>query len=150
MILKQWKTLEKCRKLGDTRGYLFVRDGNLYAGNNYAVVKLYGAARLTGVENGENAHISVELYPKKPTDAVNIVCGDTVDNLLNIDKVFTVGKDDISRPVNPDYLKIMTEVAKNFGWYMHVTGVGDAMHGTFVDKGGFVHGDFVIMGVRLA
>lgn len=149
MNLKQWKTLEKCRKLGNAGGYLFVRDNNLYAGNNYAGIRLYSADMLTGAVKGTNAGISVELYPKKTSDKVEIKCGVSVENLRNIDKVFAGGEDEVSRPVNPDFLKMMTEVAKNFEWFVHVTGVGNAMHGTFVDKGGFVHGDFVIMGVRL-
>lgn len=50
MNLKQWKTLEKCRKLGDASGYCFVRGNYLYAGNNYAAVRLHNADTLTGVD----------------------------------------------------------------------------------------------------
>lgn len=150
MNLKQWKTLEKCRKLGDASGYCFVRDNYLYAGNNYAAVRLRNADTLTGVAIDENAEIYTELYPKKTSDKVEISCGASVENLRVIDKVFEFKNDDMSRCVNPDYLKTMMDVAKAFSWLVHITGVDAITHGCFVSKSGVIHGDFVVMGVRLA
>ena len=149
MLLKQWKTLEKCRKLGDAGGFCFVRDNYLYSGNNYAAVRLHNADMLTGAAIDENAQISVGSYPKKSSESVNIIYGDRVENLLGIDKVFALKYNEMSRCVNPDYLKMMMDVAKAFSWLVHIKGVEDAIHGCFVTKSGAIQGDFVIMGVRL-
>lgn len=64
MNLKQWKTIEKCRKLGNAGGFCFVRDNYLYAGNNYAAVRLRNADTLTGAAIDANAEIYTESYPK--------------------------------------------------------------------------------------
>lgn len=149
MLLKQWKTLEKGRKLGDAGGFCFVRDNYLYVGNNYAAVRLHNADALTGTAIDANSHISVELYPKKPSDKVDIVCGDAVNNLRTINEIFVPKNDGLLRCVNPDYLKIMMDVAKSFGWYARISAVDSATYGEFVDRKYVVHGQFVIMGVRL-
>lgn len=150
MILKQWKTLEKCRKLGDAGGFCFVRDNYLYVGNNYAAVRLHNADTLTGAAIHANAEIYVDSFPKKTSDKVEISYGASVENLRTIDKIFELKNDEISRCVNPDYLKQMADVAKAFNWYVHITGIGAGAHGVFVTRRGVIQGDFVVMGVRLA
>lgn len=149
MQLKQWKMLEKCRKLGNAGGYCFVRCNYLYAGNNYAAVRLHNADTLTGAAIDANAEISVETYPKKLSDPVTIGYGGGRENLRTIDKIFEPKNDQLSRCVNPDYLKTMMDVAKAFNWYVHITGVDIATRGVFVDRKCVIHGDFLVMGVRL-
>lgn len=150
MNLKQWKTIEKCRKLGNGGGFCFVRDNYLYAGNNYAAVRLRNVDTLTGAAIDANAEIYTESYPKKTSDKVEISCGDSVENLRTIDKVFELKNSEMSRCVNPDFLKTMMDVAKAFNWLVHITGVEDATHGCFVTRSGVIQGDFIIMGGRLA
>lgn len=149
MNLKQWKTIEKSRKLGNAGGFCFVRDNYLYVGNNYAMVRLYDADRLTGAAIDENAEIRVDSLPKKSSESVNIVYGDKVNYLRNIDEYFTPKDDWLSRAVNPDYLKVIIDAAKSFGWYVRISAVVGATYGEFVDRKSVVHGQFVLMGVRL-
>lgn len=148
MLLKQWKALVKCRKLGSAGGFFFIRDNYLCVGNSYAVVRLHNAGRLTGASIDANAEISVESFPKKSSESVSIVYGGKVDYLRYIDEIFVPKNDGLLRGVNPDYLKIMMDVAKSFGWYARISAVDSATYGEFVDRKYVVHGQFVIMGVR--
>lgn len=150
MKLKQWKILEKCRKLGSAGGFMFVRDNYLYVGNNYAAVRLNDADKLTGAAIDANAEIYIESYPKKTSDKVEISYGASVENLRTIDTIFTPNNDGVSRCVNPDYLKQMADVAKSFGWYVRISAVDTATYGEFVDRKYVIHGQFLIMGVRSA
>lgn len=154
MNLKQWKTIEKCRKLGNAGGFCFVRDNYLYAGNNYAAVRLHNADTLTGAAFGVNASIRVDSFPNKTSEPVTIVYGDRMENLRSIDRNFEIKGDGVSHAVDPDYLKPMLDVANAFNWYVQITGVEVGTYGVFVGRKKNtlcpIQGDFVIMGVRLA
>ena len=70
-----------------------------------------------------------------------------MENLRTIDKIFELKNDGASRCVNPDYMEQMMDVAKSFGWYVHISAVDTATYGEFMDRKYVIHGQFVIMGV---
>lgn len=60
----------------------------------------------------------------------------TLENLRTIVKVFELKNNDMSRCVNPDYLKTMMDAAKAFNWLVHITGWKTLHMGVLLPKAG--------------